>query len=183
MRWVYTGCVFRLTGLGVLVSKVARCRFVGLLPVLVLAVAIVPAAAGQAQHSPRSHAQARLALAADTTFREGVHAELLPHISTLLGISKEEECPVMQRAVRTATLMQGFDVSVTNKNDIVLFIVDETANDQNLYLTSPEGALRKVVSVKAGVGDVVRITDKDKEAFKKEEQFWVDRLVPSGAPK
>ena len=89
----------------------------------------------------------------------------------------------MQRAVRTATLVQGFDVSVTNKNDIVLFVVDETANDQNLYLTSPEGALRKVVSVKAGVGDVVRITDKDKEAFKKEEQFWVDRLVPSGAPK
>ena len=89
----------------------------------------------------------------------------------------------MQSIVRAGNLVQGFDVSVANKNDIVLFVVDETANDQNLYLTSPEGALRKVVSVKAGVGDVVRITDKDKEAFKKEEQFWVDRLVPSGAAK
>jgi hypothetical protein len=37
-----------------------------------------------------------------------------------------------------------------------------------------------VVLVKAGVGDAVRITDKEESAFKKERQFWVDRLVPSG---
>ena len=80
-------------------------------------------------------------------------------------------------------MVQGIDVLVENKNDIVLFVVDETANDQNLYLTSPEGALRKVVSVKAGVSEVVRITDGDKTAFKKEMQFWVDRLTPSGATK
>ncbi len=89
----------------------------------------------------------------------------------------------MQGAVRTGNLVQGIDVLVKNENDIVLFVVDETANDQNLYLTSPEGTLRKVVLVKAGVGDVVRITDKEKEAFKKEKQFWIDRLVPSGAAK
>ena len=85
--------------------------------------------------------------------------------------------------VRTGNLVQGFDVSITNKNDIVLFVADETGKDQNLYLTSPEGTLRKVVSVKAGVGDAVRITEKDEEAFKKEKQFWVDRLVPPGAAK
>lgn len=89
----------------------------------------------------------------------------------------------MQSVVRTEKLVQGLDVSVTNKNDIVLFVVDETANNQTLYLTSPEGTLRKVVSVKAGVGDVARITEKDREAFKKEKQFWVGRLVPSGAAK
>jgi hypothetical protein len=164
-------------------SKVARCRFVGLLAVSLLAVGILPSAGGQAQHSPRSHVQGRFALAADTTFRKGLHATLPPHLSTLLGLSKEEECPVMQSVVRTGKIVEGFDVSATNKNDIVLFVVDETANDQNLYLTSPEGTLRKVVSVKAGVGDAVRITDKDREAFKKERQFWVDRLVPSGEAK
>ena len=89
----------------------------------------------------------------------------------------------MQGVVRTGNQVQGIDVLVKNKNDIVLFVVDETANDQKLYLTSPEGTLRQMVSVKAGVGEVVRITDKDKEAFKKEKQFWVDRLVPTGAPK
>ena len=178
----YFGAQRRLTGLGVVVSKIARRHFGGLLAVLILAV-ILPAAAGQAQHSPGSHAQRRFALAAQTTFRNGVHASLPPHISTLLGVSKEEECPVMQSVVRTGNLVQGLDVSVTNQNNVVIFVVDETANEQNLYLTSSEGTLRKVVSVKAGVGDVARTTDKDRKAFEKERQFWVDRLVPSGAAK
>jgi hypothetical protein len=78
-------------------------------------------------------------------------------------------------------VVQGFDVSTTNQNDIVLFVVNEAANDQTLYLTSPEGRLRKVVSVK--VGDVARITDEDKKAFAKEKQFWLDRLAPVSASK
>jgi hypothetical protein len=144
---------------------------------------IVPAAAGQAQHSPRSQAPGRFALAADTISRKGVQAKLPPHISTLLGVSKEQECQVMQSVVRTGNLIQGFDVSVVDKNDIVLFVVDETANDQTLYLTSPNGTLRKVVSAKEGVGDAVRITNEDRKAFAKEKQFWVDRLAPSGTAK
>jgi hypothetical protein len=124
-----------------------------------------------------------MALAADKTFREGVHAKLPPHLSTLLGISQETECLVMQNVARTGEAVQGFDVSTTNQNDIVLFVVNEAANDQTLYLTSPEGTLRRVVSVKTGVGDVVRITDKDKKAFAKEKQFWLDRLAPVSASK
>lgn len=84
----------------------------------------------------------------------------------------------MQSVVRGGKLVQGFDVSLANKNDIVLFVVDETANDQALYLTSPAGGLRRVVSVEAGVGAVRRITDKDKKAFEKEKLFWLDRLAP-----
>jgi hypothetical protein len=89
----------------------------------------------------------------------------------------------MQNVARTGEAVQGFDVSITNQNDIVLFVVDEAANNQTLYLTSPEGTLRRVVSVKAGVGDVVRIADKDKKAFAKEKQFWLDRLAPVSASK
>lgn len=159
-------------------SKVATRRCVAFLAILILAVVVLPAAAGQAQHSAGSAAQSRLARAAEVTVREGLRATLPPHLSTLLGLSNEEEFPVLQGVVRTGTLVQGFDVSVANKNDIVLFVVDEAASNQALFLTSPEGVLRKVVSVKAGVGDVVRITDKEKEAFKEEKQFWVDRLVP-----
>lgn len=123
-------------------------------------------------------------MAADKTFREGVRATLPPHLSTLLGISSEEkECLVMQSVVRTGKLVQGFDVSLAHKNDIVIFVVDETANDQALYLTSPTGALRRVVSVEAGVGAVRRITDKDKKAFEKEKLFWLDRLAPVRASK
>jgi hypothetical protein len=170
-------------GIGGRVSKIARRCFVGLPAVLMLAVAIVPAAAGQAQHSSRPHAQPRLAQAADMTSQKGFHAKLPPHISTLLGVAKEEEFPVLQNVVRTGTLVQGFDVSAADKKVIVLFVVDETSNDQSLYLTSPQGTLLKVVSVKAGVGQAVRMTDQERQAFKKEKQFWVDRLVPSSPAK
>jgi len=144
---------------------------------------MVPAAVAQAKKSPGSTAQARFAQAADITFREGVHAKLPPHLSTLLGLTQEDECPVMQGMVRTGNVVQGFDITIKNKNDIVLFVVDETAKDQTLYLTSPDGTLRKVALVKAGVGDEVRITDKEKKAFEKEKQFWTDRLASASATK
>ena len=165
--------------MGVLVAQMVRRRSRGLVvvAVLVLSVGIMPAT-GQARPSSGARGRRRMALAADKTFREGAQGKLPPHISTLLGLSQEEECPVMQGVVRTGSVVQGFDVSVANQKDIVLFVVNEAAKDQTLYLTSPEGTLRKVVAVKAGVGDVARITEDDRKAFAKEKQFWLDRLAP-----
>ena len=120
--------------------------------------------------------------AVDKTLQEGLHAKLPPHLSTLLGLSNEKECLVMQGVVRTGRLVQGFDVSTTNKNDVVLFVANETTNNQTLYLTSKEGALRKVVTVEEGVGQVRKITSEDRKAFEKEKQFWFDRLVPVAPP-
>jgi len=132
--------------------------------------------------SPRPQARKRMVRAVDKTLQEGLHAKLPPHLSALLGLSKEEECPVMQGVVRTGKVVQGFDVSTANKNDVVLFVVNETINDQTLYLTSKEGVLRKVVRVEEGVGRVQKITGEDRKAFEKEKQFWLDRLAPVGAP-
>jgi hypothetical protein len=89
----------------------------------------------------------------------------------------------MQSVVRTEKVVQGFDVSMATRNDVVLFVVNETSNDQTLYLTSREGTLRRVVSVKDGVGGVRRITGEDRKAFAKEKRFWLDRLDPVGASK
>ena len=160
-------------------SKIAPHRLMALLAVLILPPVTAPSAAGQAQHPTLSHAHSRLAQAADVASQKGFHAKLPPHISTLLGLNKEQETPVMQSVVRTGPVVQGLDVSVANKNDIVLFIVDESANNQTLYLTSPEGTLRKVVSVKAGVGTAARPTPQDTKSFQKEKQFWLDRLTPA----
>jgi hypothetical protein len=85
----------------------------------------------------------------------------------------------MQGMVRTGKVVQGFDVSLANKNDVVLFVVNETTNDQTLYLTSPEGTLRRMVSVEGGIGKVRRITNQDRKAFEKEKQSWLDRLSPA----
>lgn len=149
---------------------------------LLAVVMFVSPTRAQVGPSPSPQARKRMVRAVDKTLQEGLHAKLPPHLSTLLGLSKEEECLVMQSAVRTGTVVQGFDVSTANKNDVVLFVVDETRNDQTLYLTSKEGVLRKVVRVEEGVGQVQKIMGEDRKAFEKEKQFWLDRLAPAGAP-
>ncbi|PYT96042.1 MAG: hypothetical protein DMG38_25210 [Acidobacteria bacterium] len=149
---------------------------------LLTAVMLASATGAQVKPSPSPQARKRMAQAVDKTLREGLQAKLPPHLSTLLGLSKEEESVVRQGVVRTGKTVQGFDVSTANKNDVVLFVVNEATNDQTLYLASREGMLRKVVTVKAGVGEVRRITGEDRKAFEKEKQFWLDRLAPVGAP-
>ena len=119
-----------------------------------------------------------MAEAVDRILQDGLQAHLPPHLSTLLGISNERESPVVQAILRSGDVVQGFDVSNANHNDVVLFIVDESTKNQTLYLTSPRGELRKVVSVKEGTGAVHAITAEDKEAFAKQKQFWLDRLAP-----
>lgn len=150
--------------------------------VFILPVVIFVSAA-RAGPSPSPQPQERMVRAVDRTLREGLQAKLPPHVSTLLGISEEKECLVMQGLVRTEKVVQGFDVSMANRNDVVLFVANATSNDQILYLTSREGTLRRVVSVKGGIGEVLQTRGEDRKAFEKEKQFWLDRLAPVGAPK
>lgn len=69
------------------------------------------------------------------------------------------------------------------KSDIVLFVANEASNDQTFYLTSANGRLRRSVSVKNGVGSVMKVSEADKKAFEKEKQFWLTHLSPSPARK
>lgn len=149
---------------------------------LIVAVIFVSAIRAQVKPSPNLQARKRMVRAVDTTLQEDLHAKLPPHLSTLLGLSKEEECLVRQGVVRSENVVQGFDVPIANQNDVVFFVVNETTNDQTLYLTSREGVLRKVVTVVAGMGRAQKITRENRKAFEKEKQFWLDRLAPSGAP-
>jgi hypothetical protein len=138
---------------------------------------LVPAARAQVGSSPNAQARKRMAQVVERTLQDGVEAKLPPHLSTLLGLTKEAECPVKQAVMRTGKRVQGFDVSTLNQRDVVLFVVDETAGDQTLYLTSKEGVLRRLVRVKAGAGEAQKITVNDQKAFEKEKQFWLDQLA------
>jgi hypothetical protein len=153
--------------------------------VVFLLTVMVPVPGTRAQVGPSSNPQIqkRMVQAVDKTLQEGLHARLPPHVSTLLGLSKEEEYPVRQGIVRTGNVVKGFDVSAENKDDVVLFVVNETTNDQTLYLTSKQGGLRKVVRVKEGAGEVQKITVEQRKEFEKEKQFWLDQLAPVGASK
>ena len=158
-------------------------RFAVAVGFLLILVMFVSATRAQVGPSSSSQSRKRMARAVDRTLQEGLHAKLPPHISTLLGLSQEEEYLVMQGVVRTGKVVQGFDVSTVNKNDVVLFVANETTNDQTLYLTSREAVLRKVVVVAAGTGRIQKITGEDRKAFEKEKQFWLDRLAPVDASK
>jgi hypothetical protein len=158
-------------------------RFAAAAVFLLTVVMFVSATRAQLGPSPGPRSQKRMVRAMGKTLQEGLHAKLPPHLSTLLGLSNEEECLVMQGVLRTGKVVQAFDVSTANKNDVVLIVVSEATNDQTLYLTSKEGVLRKVVRVKEGMGRVQKITGEDRKAFEKEKQFWLDRLAPLGAPK
>ncbi len=167
---------------------VLHCRFTGvrlnirglgsLVEVVILMLAVSLPAIGQAKHGPGPQVQHGLGPAAAKVLREGLDAKLPPHLATLLGLSQESEFPVKQGVMRTGKMVQGFDVSVEDKKDIILFVVDEAAKNQTLYLTSAQGRLRKMVSVTNGVGSVAKITDEDKKAFEKEKEFWLGRLAP-----
>jgi len=157
-------------------------RFALALAFLLTAAMFVAAARAQVGPSSNLQTRKRMVRAVDKTFEEGLDAKLPPHLSTLLGLSNEEECLVIQGVVRTGKMVQGFDVSKANKDDVVLFVVNEATNNQTLYLTSKEGVLRKVVTVEEGVGRVKKITGEDRKAFEKEKQFWLDRLAPVGVP-
>ena len=128
----------------------------------------------QVRPSPSPQARKRMARAVDKTLQGGLQAKLPPHLSTLLGLSQEGECQVMQGVVRTGKVVQGFDVSTANKNDVVLFVVNETTNDQTLYLTSKEGVLRKVVRVEEGWAGFKRLPAKIGKRSRKKSSFgWI----------
>jgi hypothetical protein len=163
------------------VSKGRSGRLAGI-AVPILLIVIVSAAMGWGQEKPRPPAQAKFSQAADRVFQEGVSAYMPPHLSKLLGLSsKEEACLVIQNFVRNEKVVQGFDISFANRNDVVLFVVNEATREDAYYLTSPRGNLRKVLLVKEGVGNEQKITDKESKGFQKEKRFWQDRLIPASA--
>jgi len=140
--------------------------------------------AGQAQTVPRVGARGRIARAADTVLRSGLPAKIPPHVSEMLGIASDgKECLVAQRFERNGKLVRGFNVSLTDKNNIVLFVTDEATNEQTYYLTSGLGGLGRVVAVREGTGHVVPLTGKQRAAFEKELRFWLDRIVPGTTSK
>jgi hypothetical protein len=167
------------------VSKYARSLSRGLVRVVAFLLPVVTfLAAGQAPPAPGFGTRERVARATDRVLMSGLQAKIPPHVSEMLGISGDrKDCLVSQRFERNGEVVRGFNVSVTDKNNIVLFVTDEAANEQTYYLTSGLGGLRRVLAVRAGTGHILPVTGKEKAAFKKELQFWLDRIVPGRTSK
>lgn len=151
--------------------------------IVVLGLGQAPAHAVPERHAAPHESKAELAKAVEIALQRGFDAKLPPHISTLLGVAREQECPVKQGVLRGDHRIQGLDVSVQNHEDVILFVIDETTGDQDYYLTSPSGKLRKMVAVRDKVGRAVRPSQKDLAAFQKEKEVWEKRVEPAAARK
>ena len=146
--------------------------------VAVMLLAACWLAAQSPKKSPAPKATSRLATAIDQTLAQGYDAILPAHVSNLLGISLDaHEVPVKQ-ANEMGEPIRGFDVSVAEHNNVVLFVDSRAEKKATYYLTSRHGVLRKVLSVADGVGHDRSPTMEDKEAFEKEKQHWLDVLAP-----
>ena len=144
---------------------------------LVIALLATGAAVAQSQKPAAPKTKSRLATAIDLTLEKGHESSLPRHISTLLGISHEQEVPIKQ-AIDMGEPIKGFEVSTDEHHNVVIFVENRAAKETTFYLTSRAGTLRKVLSVREGTGYSRRPTKDDEDSFRKEKQYWVDRLVP-----
>ena len=157
-------------------TRTAGCRLL-IFALNISFAATLVRAAEPASHKTLPHPRPELAAAAQAAIDHGVHAELPPHVSTLLGLSTEQKVPILQGVLRSPVQIQGIDVVEKNHEDIVIFTVDISTQEQTYFLTSPSGILRRVLSVKGGVGNVIRPTKTDLEAFQNEKKMWQDRFA------
>jgi hypothetical protein len=144
---------------------------------MVIGLLAIGSVVAQSQKPAPPKPKSRMATAVELTLEKGHEAALPPHVSTLLGISHEQEIPIKQ-AVEMGEVIRGFEVSTAERNDVVIFVENRAEKDTTFYLTSRTGTLRKVLSVREGTGYSRRPTKDDENIFRKEKQYWLDRLVP-----
>ena len=145
----------------------------------VIAVMLLAVCSLAAQsRTPTAPATSRFAAAIDQTVAHGRDAVLPPHISHLLGISpREQEVPIKQFVIMGEPI-RGIEISKAETNNVVIFVENRAQKESTFYLTSKRGTLRKVLSVKNGVGYGRQPTRDDREALEKEKQYWVEQLSP-----
>ena len=110
----------------------------------------------------------------------GKDATMPPTLSNLLALTPNREAVAVKQVAAKirGTDMIGFNVSVQNHADVVIF--RETPTVRTYFLTSPAGVLRKVVESRKpanGVGDFETRELRPatvKKQFESERQCWMD---------
>jgi hypothetical protein len=110
----------------------------------------------------------------------GKDALMPPTLSYLLGLTPHPETVAVKQVAAKirGTDMIGFNVSVKNHGDIVIF--RETPTVRTYFLTSPAGVLRKVIESRKPENGKGEFTTTElrpsalKKRFDKEKQCWMD---------
>jgi hypothetical protein len=147
--------------------------------VIVLTLAVLaglPALAQDAKNTEKPLAP----MVRRTVHDMGKDALMPPTLSYLLGLTPHPETVAVKQVaakIRGADMI-GFNVSVKNHGDIVIF--RETPTIRTYFLTSPAGVLRKVIESRKpenGQGEFATTELRPstmKKRFVKERQCWMD---------
>jgi hypothetical protein len=145
--------------------------------VMVLSLVVTAAWPGLGQETKK--AEKPLAKMEERTLGEmGKDAQMPPTLSNLLGLTQVREAVAVKQVAAKikGTDMIGFNVSVKNHKDIVLF--RETATVRTYFLTSPAGVLRKVVESRKQENGVFETTELRpagvQKWFEREKRCWMD---------
>lgn len=146
---------------------------------MVLSLVMLAGLPGLAQESKKTK-EPLAAMVRRTLGDMGKDAQMPPTLSNLLGLTPSwEAVEVKQVAAKIrGTDTIGFNVSVKNHGDIVIF--RETPTARMYFLTSPGGELRKVIEVRKpadGAGDFKTSELRPSTVqtrFEKERQCWMD---------
>ena len=135
-----------------------------------------------------------LAKLSELVLRDGVDAHIPSRLSQKLGITLGYPKRVKFKQIAFQKVDQtvvAFNVSKLDQDDLIIFVM--TDKDLMLYLTSPDGVLRKVVRSEKVPAEPtgVRITEIPvsvaKDGFEKEKQCWLqvkaDERWPSSCGK
>ena len=147
--------------------------------VIVLSLAVLVGSPALTQEA--NSTEKFLALMVRRTLHDmGKDAQMPPTLAYLLGLTPHPETVAVKQVAAKirGTDMIGFNVSVKNHGDIVIF--RETPTVRTYFLTSPGGTLRKVIQSRKpanGAGDfeTAELRPSDlKKRFEKERQCWMD---------
>ena len=146
--------------------------------VMVLSLGVLAVLPGLAQEPKK--ADKPLAKMEELTLGEmGKDAQMPPTLSNLLGLTPVREAVAVKQVAAKikGTDTIGFNVSVRNHKDIVIF--RETPKVRTYFLTSPAGVLRKVIESRkredVGRFDTTELRpDTMGKRFEREKRCWMD---------
>lgn len=110
----------------------------------------------------------------------GFPATVPPHVAMVLGLTpKGEGVPVKQLVSRADQQVHTYNVSVAKPRQLVIFSVDEKAQNTVVYLLSAAGKLHKAVAYQTG-GEPHELPAAEARAgLAREVRFWSDRAAES----
>ena len=143
----------------------------GVLQTLLLGTCLI-AAAGVARGASPPWTQSLTQQALDSGFL----TRLPPAVSVAFGLTKPDEgTEVRQLLTKDGHRVRTFNVGVANHADLVIYNLTARTGAGVAYLLTPEGKLRKAVSVQAGK-DVQPLAPADAQAgLGREAHFWSAR--------